>query len=86
MFAPLLTLAVVALAVAVLTLTRLAPDLVLLTGLGLLVISGVVSFEAGFSGFANEGVWTVAALYVVAEGVRQTGAVTQLLQWILGKP
>lgn len=86
MFAPALTLAVVAAAVGVLTFTRLAPDVVLLSGLAILVVAGVVPFEEGFAGFANEGVWTVAALYVVAEAVRQTGAVTQLLQWILGKP
>src|SRR5690606_35494315 len=62
------------------------PDLVLLGGLTLLVTLGIVPLESAFSGFSNEGVLTVAALFVVAAGVRETGGLDGILRRILGRP
>jgi len=57
-----------------LLLTRIAPDAVLMAGLAVLLISGVVSPAEGLGGFANPGTVTVAAFYVIAAGLRETGA------------
>lgn len=54
------------------------PDLVLLSGLSGLLVSGVVSPQQAFSGFSNAAVLTVGALYVVAGGVQRTDALSVL--------
>ena len=81
-----LTLLVVLGAVLTLSLTKLSQDLILVGGVVTLLCFRVVEPESAFSGFSSNGVITVAALYVVAEGVRQTGAVTALLKSVLGEP
>jgi len=80
------TLTIVALVVVALSFLRIAPDLILLGGLALLLILGIVSPESALAGFANEGLITVAVLYIVAEGVRQTGGAAFIGQSLLGQP
>ncbi|MEO0973896.1 MAG: SLC13 family permease, partial [Pseudomonadota bacterium] len=70
----LVTVAVLFGCVATLVFTRAAPDIVLMGGLTLLLAGGVIDAPAGLAGFANEGTITVAVLYVVAAGLRETGA------------
>ena len=70
----LLFLAWLVLATAGLLLTRVAPDAILMAGLAVLLIAGAVSPAAGLGGFANPGTLTVAAFYVIAAGLRETGA------------
>jgi di/tricarboxylate transporter len=65
---------------------RAAADMALMGGLTLLLIAGVVDLESAMKGFANEGLITVAVLFVVAEGLRQTGAITFIGQDLLGQP
>ena len=64
----------------------LSPDLVLIGGLTTFVLAGVVSIGDAFSGFSNHGMLSVAALFVVAAGVRETGGLDALLRRILGRP
>jgi di/tricarboxylate transporter len=52
-----------------------AADLAMLTALVLLLATGVLTASQATSGFANEGLLTVAALYVVAAGLQGTGVV-----------
>ncbi|HSH01432.1 MAG TPA: SLC13 family permease [Anaerolineae bacterium] len=40
---------------------------------GLLLVTGIVSVEQGLSGFSNEATITIAAMFVLSEGVRRTG-------------
>jgi len=54
------------------------PDMLMLGGLSVLLISGVVSPDQAFQGFSNSAVLTVGALYVVAAGVQQTDALATL--------
>lgn len=54
------------------------PDLVMLSGLSVLLVGGVVSPEEAFAGFSNSAVLTVGALYIVAGGVQHTNALSQL--------
>ena len=80
------TLSVVALCFGILSLTRLAPDMVLVGGLTLLLLSGVLTPETALIGLSNEGMVTIGMLYVVAAGVRETGAINSLIPTFLGQP
>ena len=64
--------------------THFSVDMILLAGLAFLLISGIISPEAALSGFSNEGMLTVAALYVVAAGLKETGAIQYITQIIMG--
>lgn len=80
------TLALVAATLATLVFSRLAPDLVLMGVLVLLLASGTLDGASALIGFSNSGVVTVAALFVVAAGLRTTGAVDILVDKALGRP
>ena len=66
--------------------TRIGMDLVLLAGLTLLMLVGAVSPNLALSGFSNESVLTIAALYVVAGGLRETGALAFIVRRLFGQP
>jgi len=66
--------------------TRIGMDLVLLAGLTLLMLVGAVSPSLALSGFSNESVLTIAALYVVAGGLRETGALAFIVRRLFGQP
>jgi di/tricarboxylate transporter len=80
------TLAVLTVVIAALIFLRAAPDLILMGGLTLLLVFGIIDPKQALEGFANEGLITVAVLFVVAEGMRQTGGLSFLGQRLLGKP
>lgn len=80
------TLLVLVVIVYALTVRKSSPDMVLLGGLSLLVISRVVDASTAFAGFGNEGLITVAVLFVVADGLNQTGAIGFVGQRLLGPP
>lgn len=55
------------------------PDLVFGALTSLYVVAGIISLNEGASGFSNTGVLTVLVLYLVAEGVSQTGGALVVL-------
>jgi di/tricarboxylate transporter len=65
---------------------RAAPDIVTTAGLTLLLVAGIVTPQEGLAGFSNEGMLTVAVLYVVVTGLTETGAVGWIVASLLGKP
>jgi di/tricarboxylate transporter len=67
-----LTLGVTGLVLAALV-RDLAPDVIFLGAVVLLAALGVIGPDQAFAGFANEGVLLVAAMFVVAAGLRETG-------------
>jgi di/tricarboxylate transporter len=81
-----LTGAVVAGVLVTLIATRVPADFLFAGALAVLIVTGVVSPAEGLSGFANEGVITVAVLYVVVAGIRQTGGVQRIASLLLGRP
>ncbi|MEX2171361.1 MAG: SLC13 family permease [Pirellulales bacterium] len=81
-----ISVGVVILVVATLALTSASTDLVMIGGVTLLMTLGVLAPSEALAGFANEGMITVAALFVVAAGIRETGAMQFLVQRLLGRP
>ncbi|ABE59036.1 SLC13 family permease [Chromohalobacter israelensis] len=84
--AALITLVLIVAVLATLALTRVAPDVVLMAALAFLVISGILTPSEALAGFANPGVMTIATLYVVAAGLKETGAIQWLAHRLLGQP
>ncbi len=70
----------------VLLATRLPMDLAFLGAVSLLLIAGVISPREAFGGLANEGVLTVAVLFVVVAGVQDTGGIRWIVHNLLGRP
>jgi di/tricarboxylate transporter len=81
-----LTLSVVVGCFTTMAFTRVSPDIIMSGGLTLLLVSGVLLPEEALAGFANQGMLTVAVLYVVVSGLTETGAVGWIVQHILGRP
>ncbi len=81
-----LTLAVVALCIGLLASNRYPPDTVMLGGLTLLLLSGVLTPAEALAGLSNEGMVTVAVLYVVVSGLQETGGTAWVSQALLGRP
>ncbi|MBI1369277.1 MAG: SLC13 family permease [Planctomycetes bacterium] len=90
------TLGVIGLVLSLLVFTRRAPDAIMIGGLTLLMIIpvptesgwkvGILTIKDALAGFGNEGMLTVAALFIVAAGLRETGATYWLSQGVLGHP
>ncbi|EON93892.1 TrkA domain-containing protein [Marinobacter lipolyticus SM19] len=80
------TLVILAMVLGTLVFTRVSADLVLMAALAILVIFGVLSPVSALAGFANPGVITIATLYVVAAGLKETGAVQWIARRLLGHP
>jgi len=79
-----LTLAVVTVAVAVLTRDLISPAVAFMAAVVVLLVAGVVTPEQAFQGFANPAPITVAALYVLARAVEKSGALQPVLRATLG--
>lgn len=71
---------------AVLILTRVSAANVFAAALVVLLLTGVLDTATAVAGFANPGLLTIAALYVVAAGLRQTGAINVLSHVLFGRP
>lgn len=82
----LLTFAVVAAVLVLLTTTRLDTDVVLVGAMIVLTLLGILKPDQALQGFASSGVMTIAALYIVVAGLRETGAMAWISRWVLGRP
>lgn len=71
---------------AMLLTTRIPMDLAFLAGLSVLLLAGVLTPAEAFGGLANEGVLTVAVLFVVVAGVQDTGGIRWIVHNLLGRP
>ena len=56
------------------------PGLILFSATTILLALGIISDKDALSGFANEGMITVGILFIVSEGVRQSGILNRLAQ------
>ncbi len=62
---------------------KMRPGMVLFTVTALFLCAGIISPKEMLEGFSNKGMITVALLFLVSEGVRQSGALTQIINRIL---
>ncbi len=61
------------------------PGLVLFSALIILMIFGIVNSKEVLAGFSNKGMITIAILFVVSEGIKQSGALNKLAITFLPK-
>jgi di/tricarboxylate transporter len=80
------TVGVISSTIALLTFTRAAADLTMIGAVAVLLTFGILNENDALLGFANEGTITVGVLFIVAAGVRETGAMMWLGQRVLGRP
>ncbi|GAA0789331.1 SLC13 family permease [Marinobacterium sediminicola] len=86
MFEAYLTLALVFAVLVLLATTRLPADVILVAALGCLMITGILTPAEALNGFSNPGVMTIAVLYVIAAGLKDTGAIQYIAHGLLGQP
>ncbi len=80
------SLGVVVFCFAMLASTRISPDIITTAGLTVILLAGAITPAQALSGFSNQGMLTVAVLYVVVSGLTETGAVGWIVQKFLGRP
>ena len=81
-----LTAVVVFVTISLLLLSQRAPDMVMIGGVVVLLAAGVLTPEEALKGMSNEGMLTVAALFVVAAAIERTGGLAALVERSLGRP
>lgn len=79
------TLAVVVLTFVALLRNWAPPDLVFLSGTALVAVVGIITPSQAFAGFANEGMLTIAMLFVIAAALEQTGVLAYIGHQLLGR-
>ncbi len=80
------TVGVILLILVMLIWNRVSTDVLIVGGVTLLVLMGILTPKEAVAGMANEGMLTVAVLFVVVAGLQETGGVTWLGQRLLGRP
>ncbi len=81
-----LTAGVVFCTLAALLFGQRGPDMAMIGGVVVLLAAGVLAPDEALKGMSNEGMITVAALFVVAAAVERTGALAALVDRALGRP
>ena len=66
--------------------TKLRSDLVFLSAIGILFVTGVLDADEAFSGFSGTSVVTVGVLFVVIAGLTHTGVLQWIVKHLLGQP
>ena len=69
--------------VAALIWDRMRPGMVLLTVVVVFMCAGILTPKEMLEGFSNKGMITVGLLFLVSEGIRQSGALGQLVKKLL---
>lgn len=62
----------------------LPPELTVLTAMLLVWNLGIITIDDALGGFANEGMITVGALFVVVKGVEKSGVIDRIAQHVFG--
>lgn len=85
-FDAILTGTMLVLMIGTMALGRFSADIIMMGVLLVLLIAGVVSPDEAIMGFANQGLVTVAMLYIVASAMKETGAMARVTSVLLGRP
>ena len=62
---------------------KMRPGIVLLSLVVLFMVAGIITPKQMVAGFSNRGMITVALLFLVSEGIRQSGALTTVVKKLL---
>jgi len=81
-----LTLGVIGVIFAALIATEASTDVVLVGAITVLMVAGVLTPKEAFAGLSNEGIVTIAVLYVVVAGLEATGGNTIITEKFLRRP
>lgn len=81
-----LTLSITLSVLMTLIFTRVRPHIAMLTALTVLLLTGVINANQAFAGFSNNGLLTVAAMFVVAAGLHASGGVDLFVKSLMGNP
>lgn len=73
-----ITIAVIVISMTLFILEKLSVDVIALGIIVVLVLSGVISPEQGFQGFANEAVLTVMAMFILSAAIIHTNAIEHI--------
>ncbi len=71
--------------VAALIWDRMRPGMILFSVVVLFLVAGILSPKEMLEGFSNKGMITVALLFLVSEGIRQSGTLGELIKKLLPK-
>jgi di/tricarboxylate transporter len=78
-----IVVAVIIFIIVVLAKEIMRPGLVLFSGSVILMITGTINNEEMLAGFSNKGMITVGLLFIVSEGIRQSGVLNRVAQTYL---
>jgi len=80
-----IALGIILLMIVALIREMMRPGLILFCALVLFMITDIISAEEALSGFSNKGMITVALLFLVSEGVKESGVLNRIGRVILPK-
>ena len=69
--------------ITALVMDKMRPGMILLTVVVLFLCAGILTPKEMLEGFSNKGMITVGMLFLVSEGIRQSGALGQLIKKLL---
>ena len=81
-----LTIGILAATFTALLATKIPPVVIFLGALTLCITVDLAPLERSLAGFANPGVMTIGALFLVAAGMYSTGAISLLSERLIGRP
>ena len=81
-----ITIGILALAFGLLIKTKLPPAVIFVGALTLTITFRIAPLKESLKGFANPGVLTIGALFMVAAGMYSTGAISLITDKLIGKP
>ncbi len=84
-FAQIISVGLIPLLLGALVFTRVSPSTAFPAGMTVLMLTGILSPREALAGFANPGVITIAALFVVAAGLQKTGAIEMVTRSMFGR-
>jgi di/tricarboxylate transporter len=81
-----ITIVTLVLVIFALVRTRLRADLVFLSAVGVLFVTGVLNAGEAFAGFTSTPVLVIGVMCVVVAGLSSTGVIQRISKYVLGKP
>ena len=81
-----ITIVTLVMVMCALMLTQLRADLVFLSAVGVLFVTGVLNANEAFAGFISTPVLIIGVMCVVVAGLSSTGVIQRISRHVLGKP